>query len=129
MLQKFNRNRSNLVYIITGDEAWIYSYDPESKEQSTWIFQNESKPTKVIRSRSATKQMIAYFFGYTGQVASVALENRRTVNTDWYITICFPEIINELRKTNKIAPSFIHDNATCHIACQTVDIYPVIILN
>ncbi|KAG5305532.1 SETMR methyltransferase, partial [Acromyrmex insinuator] len=36
MLKKFNRDLSNLVYnIITGDETWIYSYEPESKQQST----------------------------------------------------------------------------------------------
>ncbi|KYN31555.1 hypothetical protein ALC56_14436 [Trachymyrmex septentrionalis] len=34
-VQEFNRGRSNLVYnIITGDETWIYSYEPESKQQS-----------------------------------------------------------------------------------------------
>ena len=67
MLKKFNRGRSNLVYnIVTGDETSIYSYEPESKQQSTvWVFQNEPKPTKVVRSRSAAKQTIACFFGYT----------------------------------------------------------------
>ncbi|KAG5329309.1 SETMR methyltransferase, partial [Acromyrmex charruanus] len=35
MLKKFNRDRSNLVYnIVTEDETWIYSYEPESKQQS-----------------------------------------------------------------------------------------------
>ena len=84
MLKKFNRDRSNLVYnIVTGDETWIYSYEPESKQQSTvWVFQNELKPTKVVRSRSAAKQIIACFFGYIGHVTTVALEDRRTVNTD-----------------------------------------------
>ena len=55
--KKFNRGRSSLVYnIVTGDETWIYSYEPESKQQSTvWVFQNEPKPTKVVRSRSAAK--------------------------------------------------------------------------
>ena len=69
------------LHIVTGDEIWIYSYEPESKQQSiVWVFQNERKPTKVIRSRSAAKQMIACFFGYTGHVTTVALEDRGTVN-------------------------------------------------
>ena len=41
MLKKFKRGRLNLVYnnIVTGDETWIYSYEPESKQQSTvWVF-------------------------------------------------------------------------------------------
>ncbi|KAG5325413.1 SETMR methyltransferase, partial [Acromyrmex heyeri] len=52
MLKKFNRGRSNLIYnIVTGDETWIYSYEPESKQQSTvWVFQNEPKPTKIVHA-------------------------------------------------------------------------------
>ena len=71
-----------MVYnIVTGDKIWIYSYESESKQQSTvWVFQNE--PTKVVLSRSAAKQMIAGFFGYTGHVTTVALEDRSTINTD-----------------------------------------------
>ena len=58
------------------------------------------KPTKIVRSRSAAKQMIACFFGYAGHV-TVTLENRRTVNTDWYTTIYLPDVTNELRTTNR----------------------------
>ncbi|RLU25238.1 hypothetical protein DMN91_003331 [Ooceraea biroi] len=63
MLKKFNRGRSHLVYnIVTGDETWIYSYEPESKQQSTvWVFQSEPKPTKVVRSRSAANEQEAKF--------------------------------------------------------------------
>ena len=42
--------------------------------------------------------MIPAFFGILGCVATVPLENRRTVNALWYIAIYFPEIIAELRK-------------------------------
>ena len=68
--------RSNLGYnIVTGDETWIYSYEPESKQQFTvWVFQNEPKP-KVVRSHSAAKQMIACFFGYTRHVTGEKSEN------------------------------------------------------
>ncbi|GFT35088.1 uncharacterized protein NPIL_581791 [Nephila pilipes] len=76
------------------DESWIYAYEPETKQQSTvWVFQDEAKPTKVVRGRSTSKQMIACFFGINGHVATVALEQRRTVNSEWYTTICLPEIL------------------------------------
>lgn len=103
-------------HIFIGDETWIYSYEPESKQQSTvWVFQSKPKPTKVFRSRSAAKQMITCFFGYTEHVVTVALEDR-TVNADWY-TICLPEVVNELRKTNRNHRIILHhDNANCHSA-------------
>ena len=64
MLKKYNRGASKAVYnIYTGDESWIYAYEPESKQQSTvWVFQDEPNPTKVVRARSTSKQMVACFF-------------------------------------------------------------------
>ena len=83
MLQKYDRGASKHVYdIVSGDESWIYAYEPESKQQST-VFQDEPNPTKVARARSTFKQMIACFFGKTGHVPIVPLEQRRTVNSEW----------------------------------------------
>jgi len=77
---------------------------------------------KVDHSRSAAKQMTACFFGYTGHVVIVALEDRKIVNTDWYTTIYLAEVINKLRRTNRNCRIiFHHDNANYHTACQTVN--------
>jgi len=66
--------------------------------------------------------MIACFFGYTGHMATMTLEDRRTINTDCYTTICLSEVINELRRTNRNRRIILHhDNANCHTACQTID--------
>lgn len=124
MRKRFNSGLSNHVYdIVTGDETWIYSYEPERKNQSAvWVFQNEQKPTKVVRSRSVSKKMIACFVSKTGHVATVALEDRRTVNADWYTTICLPEVISELRKNNRNRRIILHhDNASSHKAGQTME--------
>lgn len=57
MLQKFSQGASKAVYnICTGDKSWIYSYDPETKKQSTVrVFREEPNPTKVVRGRSTSK--------------------------------------------------------------------------
>jgi len=62
MISKYNCGASKAVYsIVTGDESWIYAYEPERKGQSTvWVFQSEAKPTKVVRSRSVKNQMVAW---------------------------------------------------------------------
>lgn len=124
MLKKFDRGRSKSVYnIVTGDETWIYSYEPESKQQSTvWVFDDEPNPTKVVRSRSTSKKMIACFFGCTGHVATIPLEDRRTVNAEWYTTICLPTVFDEIRKNNKKRRIILHhDNASSHKARQTTE--------
>lgn len=122
MLKKYSRGSSKQVYsIVTGDESWIYAYEPESKQQSTvWVFQDDENPTKVIRARSTSKQMVACFFGILGHVATVPLVERRTVNSDWYTTVCLPEVFGEIRKTNgRRRITLHHDNASSHTSAQT----------
>ncbi|XP_055316153.1 histone-lysine N-methyltransferase SETMAR-like [Sitodiplosis mosellana] len=123
MLKKYNRGGSNAVYnIYTVDESWIYAYEPETKQQSTvWVFQDEPNPTKVVRGRSTSKQMIACFFGINGHVATVPLQERRTVNSEWYTTICLPTVFGEIRKTQKRRRIILHhDNASSHKSAETM---------
>ena len=75
----------------------------------------------------AVLPMIACFFGYTGHVTIVALEDRRTVNTNWYTTICLPEVINELRRTNRNRRIMITPAVTQHV--KPLIFYPVIMSN
>ena len=89
MLEKYDRGASNNVYkIVTGDESGIYAYEPETEGQPTvWVFEDEPNPTKLVRGRSTSKQMVVSFFGKTGHVATVPLEYCRTVSSEWYIII------------------------------------------
>lgn len=124
MIKKYNHGHANSTYnIYTGDESWIYAYDPETKQQSTvWMFQDEAKPTKVIRSRSTSKQMVACFFGMSGHIATVPLVERKTVNSEWYTTTCLPKVFGEIRKNNfKRRIILHHDNASSHTSAQTSD--------
>ena len=121
-LARFNSGSSNAVYnIVSGDESWIYSYEPESKRQSTvWVFEGKPNPTKVVRSRSASKKMVTTFVAKTGHVASIPLEDRRTVNADWYTAVCLPEVFAELRNNNRNRRIILHhDNASSHTARRT----------
>ena len=117
VLQKYDRGDSKHVYdILTGDESWISAYDPISKQQSiVWVFQDKLNPTKVARAGSTFKQLITCFWGKTGHVAIVPLEQRTTVNSEWYTTIFFSSCLPRNRKTKRrrlITPY--HDNASSH---------------
>lgn len=122
MLYKYNSGTSNSIYnIVTGDESWIYAYDPETKEQSTvWVFQDEVAPTKVARSRSVGKKMIACFFTMTGHLATVPLEDQKTVTAEWYVNTCLPIVLTEIRQTNPKRRIILHhDNASARTAITT----------
>ncbi|GBP87982.1 hypothetical protein EVAR_62489_1 [Eumeta japonica] len=67
----------------TDDAPWVYCFYFKTKQRSTaWEYRDEQKPTKVARERNASNQMIVSFFNKTGRLATVALKNCRTVNSD-----------------------------------------------
>lgn len=127
MMKKFDNGRSSLLWnVVTGDETWIYSYDPATKQQSTvWMFEDEVPPTKVVRSKSTSKQMVAVFFRIRGPVAAVPLVERRTVNAQWYTEICLPAVFDQLRqqrpKKGLRGILLHHDNASAHTSALTLD--------
>ena len=99
MLEKFNKGANRDTYnIVTGDESWIYHYDPKTKRQSAvWCFQDDQAPTKVRRSRSSGKKMVASFFTKKGHLATVTLDTQRTVTAEWYVNHCLPKSLQHGR--------------------------------
>ncbi|KAI6647181.1 Mariner transposase [Oopsacas minuta] len=63
MLKRFANGSSRAVSEIpTGDDTWIYHYDPETGRMSKeWVEEDAPPPTKVRRARSVGKQMWASF--------------------------------------------------------------------
>lgn len=123
MLLKYDHGLSNAVYdIVTGDETWIYSYIPERKQQSyVWVFEGEDKPTKIRQARSVGKKMIAFFFSKTGPVCTIPLQEQKTVNAEWYTTVCLPSVFEKVREKRPRGRILLHqDNASAHTAKQTM---------
>ena len=59
--------------IITGDETWVYGYDPETKQQSSqWKSPNSPWLKKARQVRSNVKSMLTFFS------ASKALSTRNS---------------------------------------------------
>jgi len=52
-----------LKNIVTGDESWVYGYEPETKQQSSrWKGPTSPRPKKGCQVRSKTKVMLLAFF-------------------------------------------------------------------
>jgi histone-lysine N-methyltransferase SETMAR len=55
--------------IITGDETWVYGYDPETKQHSSkWKLPNSPRPRKACQVRSNVKSMFIVFLDIQGIV-------------------------------------------------------------
>ncbi|GFY76964.1 HTH_48 domain-containing protein [Trichonephila inaurata madagascariensis] len=100
MKTKFSDGKDRGVWdIVTGDETCIYQFEPETNLQSvTWCFPHEPPPTKVRHTQKCRKANGGNFFSYSGHIATVVLEDRRTVTAEWYVTKCLPEMLEQWRQ-------------------------------
>ncbi|UYV69538.1 hypothetical protein LAZ67_6003924 [Cordylochernes scorpioides] len=74
--------------IITGDETWVYQYDPETKRQSSqWIERGEPKPKKARFTNSKVKTLLVTFFDINGLVHHEFIPFGRTINQEVYLGI------------------------------------------
>ena len=64
--------------IITGEEIWVYQYDPETKQQSKqWLPCGSSGPIKFKSERSIKKVMATVFWDSEGVVLVDFLESKK----------------------------------------------------
>jgi hypothetical protein len=83
--EKANKDPIFISRIITGDEIWIYGYDPETKQQLLlWKSPQSPKAKKAWQVWSSTKSMhIVFFFDMKGSVQREFVPPNTTVNSDF----------------------------------------------
>jgi len=106
------------------DEAWLYHYDPETKQQSMeWRHSCSLRPPKKFRiQKSAGKVLASIFLDQGGILLIDYLPKGQTINADYYssLLVQLKDILKEkLRgKVTKVV-LFLHDNAPAHRALAT----------
>ena len=124
LLERIQSDRNFLTNVITGDESWIFEYDPETKRQSKeWHTSTSQRPKKVRRSKSKIKSTLICFFDSQETVHTEFVPHGQTVNQFYY-----REILERLRKlVVRVRPSIKnnwmlhHDNAPCHMAISVIE--------
>ena len=70
---------------VTGDETWIYQFDPENKIQSKeWHPKGTPGPVKFKAERSVKKVMATTFWDEEGVILIDFLEGKKTVTASYY---------------------------------------------
>ncbi|UYV72914.1 hypothetical protein LAZ67_10001150 [Cordylochernes scorpioides] len=88
MLDSVRDDPNLLQRVITGDEAWVYGYDVETKAQSSqWKLPHEPRPKKARQVRSNVKVLLTVFFDFRGVVHHEFLPQGRTVNKEYYLRV------------------------------------------
>jgi histone-lysine N-methyltransferase SETMAR len=108
--------------IITGDETWIYQYDPETKQ---WVPRGSSGPIKFKSERSAQKVMATVFWDSHGVIMVDYLEGQRTITGAYYAGVIRKlraALVKKRRGKLHSGILFHHDNAPAHTARAARDV-------
>ncbi|UYV61153.1 PGBD5 [Cordylochernes scorpioides] len=119
MLDSVRDDLNLLQRVITGDEAWVYGYDVETKAQSSqWKLPHEPIPKKARQVRSNVKVLLTVFFDCRGVVHHEFLPQGRTVNKEYYLQVMrnLREAIRQKRPDLWKNKNWLlhHDNAPAH---------------
>ena len=95
MLKKIKDDPNILRQIITGDETWVFQYNPETMRQSMqWKIAESPRPNKTQENRCMSKSKIKVlqitFFDQKDMVHHEFVPEGKTVNQHFYqqVFIC-----------------------------------------
>ena len=125
ILRKRKKSHGNnepdlLNSVITGDETWVFEYDPETKRQSReWKSYGSPRPVKA-KSKSKVKVMLIVFFDIQNIVHFKSLRQGQTVNQT-VSKKTFRRLVRSVRDKRRSfceahACTLHHDNAPAHTA-------------
>ncbi|KAJ4450782.1 hypothetical protein ANN_02212, partial [Periplaneta americana] len=85
LLDTANTDPGFLNTVITGDESWVYGYDPGTKRQSSqWKHPESPRPKKARQVRSKIKVMLTVFFDVRGIVHHEYAPEGQMVTKEYY---------------------------------------------
>ena len=119
MLDFANHDPEFIKIIITGDETWVYGYDPETKFQfSQWKHPESPRSKKARQVHSYVKVMLTCFFDSRGIVHHDYAPEGQTINKEYYLEVLhrLREAVQRKRPDLWAAKNFQlhHDNAPAH---------------
>ena len=101
MLETIAGDADILGQVITGDETWVFQYDPETKRQSMlWKTATSPRPKKARMSKSKIKVMLIAFFDQRGLVHHQFVPAGETVNQHFYQQVII-RLYNRVRRSRR----------------------------
>lgn len=104
--------------IVTGDECWVYRYDPLSQQEAkVWKMPGEPMPTHLPQQRSAGKIMMIIFWDQDGVLLTDYMPRGVAVNGSHYASVIEQlrsVILKKRRGKSHSGVLLLHDNAPIH---------------
>jgi len=103
------------VRLVTMNQAWLYHYDGETKQQSMeWRHSSSPRPEKFRLQKSAGKVLASIFWYQEGILLIDYLPKGQTISAEYYSSL-----LVQLKDILKEKRCDLHDNAPAHRALAT----------
>ena len=108
-----------LEEIVTGDETWIYHFQPDSKaKNNVWVSSEGDRPVIVRRCKTSNRMLYAIFFDSKGPFLQIPVPKSSSVTVKFYRESVLIQLVDFYQKhrprTGFRGIKLLHDNAPAH---------------
>ena len=108
-----------LEEIVTGDETWIYHFQPDSKAKNkVWVSSEGDKPVIGRCCKTSNRMLYAIFFDSKGPVLQIPVPKGSSVTGKFYRESVLTQLVDFYQKrrscTSVRGIKLLHDNTPAH---------------
>ena len=96
VIEKYDKcDPRHLEEIVTGDETWIYHFQPDSKAKNrVWVSSEGDRPVIVHHSKTFSRMLYAIFFDSKGPVLQIPVPKGSSVTGKFYREIVLTQLVD-----------------------------------
>ena len=86
VIEKYDKcDPRRLEDIVTGDETWIYHFQPDSKAKNkVWVSSEGNRPVIARRCKTSNRMLYVIFFDSKGPVLQILVQKGSSVTGKFY---------------------------------------------
>ena len=120
VIEKFDKfDPRRLEEIVTGDETWIYYFQPDSKAKNkVWVSSEGNRPVIAHRCKTSNHMLYVMFFDSKGSVLQIPVPKGSSVTGKFYRENVLTQLVDFYQKrrprTRVRGIKLLHDKAPAH---------------
>ena len=120
VIEKYDKcDPRHLEEIVTGDETWIYHFQPDSKAKNeVWVSSEGDRPVIARRCKTSNRMLYAIFFDSKGPVLQIPVPKGSSVTGKFYRESVLTQLVDFYQKrrprTGVRGIKLLHDNTPAH---------------
>ena len=100
VIEKYDKcDPRHLEEIVTGDETWIYHFQPDSKAKNkVWVPSESDRPVTARRCKTSNRMLYAIFFDSEGPVLQIPVPKGSSITAKFYRESVLTQLVDFYQK-------------------------------